>query len=521
MLPNVVLFAASSGVNTDSLWETNGTAAGTFELAPITGVSPSSGLSPQFLTVFNNQVLFNGRDSGGASDLWTTDGTAAGTNPLSFGPLPNGIDPTDLTFFNGQVLFNGTQPFSPSDGESELWTTNGVAGTAHELFGVVGAASTIGLSPSGITAYNGEALFNGLDSNFLHELWVTDGTAAGTHELTGITGSASVLSGFDPSDLTVYNGEVLFSGRDDIPEPQLWVTNGTAAGTHEVMYTFNTAGSGLNPSDLTVYKSKVLFGGEDVSNNIGLWVTDGTAAGTQELTGITGAAATGLDPSGMMVYGGEVLFSGTDENGLRQLWVTNGTAAGTRELTVVGAAATGLSPSYLTVYNSQVLFQGVDSNGKSSLWTTNGTSMGTTEVDPISGPDSPNQLIALTLTISGTHVTQTTADRPVNPFTGVTIGDPNVNATDTLTITLSNGANGTLFSDHLTHLTGGVYALTDTTAAAITADLDAMAFTPAAGAPGSVTTNTFALVLPHREMLPRLTSCLSQNAPAQFLISSV
>ena len=32
----------------------------------------------------------------------------------------------------------------------------------------------------------------------------------------------------------------------------------------------------------------VMFAGTDTAGNIGLWVTDGTAAGTHELTGISG-----------------------------------------------------------------------------------------------------------------------------------------------------------------------------------------------------------------------------------------
>src|SRR5207237_5459776 len=62
------------------------------------------------------------------------------------------------------------------------------------------------------------ALFVGVDTNLYNNLWVTDGTSAGTHELTGIGGVLSL----NPSDLTAFDGEVLFSSDG------LWVTNGTA-----------------------------------------------------------------------------------------------------------------------------------------------------------------------------------------------------------------------------------------------------------------------------------------------------
>ena len=55
--------------------------------------------------------------------------------------------------------------------------------------------------------------------------------------------------------------------------------------------------SGLNPTNLTVFNGEVLFGGLDASGDMGLWVTNGTVAGTQELTGVAGADPSGLAPS--------------------------------------------------------------------------------------------------------------------------------------------------------------------------------------------------------------------------------
>ncbi len=96
-------------------------------------------------------------------------------------------------------------------------------------------------------------------------------------------------------------------------------------------------------------------------------------------------------------------------------------------------------------------------------------------------------------TIAGTHARPTTVDAAVNPFTGVTIGDLNTGATDTLTITLSNsGTTGVLSGTGLSGGTNGVYTLSGT-AAAVTSALDLLSFKPATGAPGSVTTTTFAL----------------------------
>ena len=104
---------------------------------------------------------------------------------------------------------------------------------------------------------------------------------------------------------------------------------------------------GLQPVDFTVFGSKVLFLGNDASDHYNLWVTDGTGAGTSELT-VSGAYSVrlsdrhGNDPD-IAVLGSKALFQGLEAGiGLINLWVTDGTPAGTSQLTVAGAHSSGL-----------------------------------------------------------------------------------------------------------------------------------------------------------------------------------
>jgi ELWxxDGT repeat protein len=262
-----------------------------------------AGLSPSDLTVYNGYVFFAGSDTSGAVGLWVTDGTASGTKELTGivgaatigqGIGPPGLDPFDLTVFNGQIIFSGDD----AHGQTGLWETNGTASGTKELTGIAGAATTgVGLEPSFLTVFNGHVLFNGLDSSSQFGLWETDGTASGTKELTGIAGAAG--TGLAPFDLTVLNGQVLFGGRDSSGQLGLWETDGTVAGTHELTGIAGalTKGSGLDPYDLTVYNGEALFTGYDSSGKLGLWETNGTAAGTHEVTGVVGASTSGFYPS--------------------------------------------------------------------------------------------------------------------------------------------------------------------------------------------------------------------------------
>ena len=75
------------------------------------------------------------------------------------------------------------------------------------------------------------------------------------------------------------------------------------------------------------------------------------------------------------------------------------------------------------------------------------------------------------------------------------IGDANAGATDILTITLGARAGRSLTERDCSSLTtvgAGVYTLSGT-AATITSELDALIFTPTAGAPNTTSKTTFRL----------------------------
>ena len=74
--------------------------------------------------------------------------------------------------------------------------------------------------------------------------------------------------------------------------------------------------------------SNICFAGVDAAGNIGLWVTNGTVAGTQEIMSGAPTFQGGLKPTNLTVFRGEVYFNAGD-----WFWVTDGTAAGTHQLT--------------------------------------------------------------------------------------------------------------------------------------------------------------------------------------------
>jgi len=293
----VVLFRGRDSANNVGLWETNGTASGTFELAPISGAfavgSPGSDVQPAHMTVLGNEVLFDGADQQDTpGSLWETNGTAAGTfeiggqgNALISGSpngnavdLPIGIAPTDLVTFNGKVLFSGTDSTTLSNGgyahTEGLWITDGTAGGTMEIGGLGNAGIANINSPTNggifwagsiaypdLTAYKNIVLFEGYDSSNHAGLWETNGTPGGTFEIgglgnAGIAGGLSLNNSSSPN-FTVYDGEVFFYGIDGTNHSGLWETNGTAAGTIELTTpSFGSPFAPLGP-DFTPYGASV------------------------------------------------------------------------------------------------------------------------------------------------------------------------------------------------------------------------------------------------------------------------
>ena len=94
---------------------------------------------------------------------------------------------------------------------------------------------------------------------------------------------------------------IVFAGQNASGNANLGVTTRTSAGTSELavaganaggLFNSNKFPSGFTPG-FTVLGNRALFEGDDASGAASLWVTDGTSAGTSELI-VAGSDASGL-----------------------------------------------------------------------------------------------------------------------------------------------------------------------------------------------------------------------------------
>lgn len=121
-----------------------------------------------------------------------------------------------------------------------------------------------------------------------------------------------------------------------------------------------------------------------------------------------------------------------------------------------------------------------------------------TVADAVSSSDPVTSTLDVTHNppvIDGTVAGQAATDEAtLDPFSGVTVTDPNISQTETVTIVLSDRANGTLSNLDGGTFNNGTYVVTGTTLAVTTA-IDGLVFTPTAHqvSPGDTVTTTFTI----------------------------
>src|SRR6185503_18015868 len=144
--------------------------------------------------------------------------------------------------------------------------------------------------------------------------------------------------GSDPEDLTRVSGAFLGAGRlfftadDGVHGRELWKSDGTLGGTHLVK-DISTVPLSSKPASLTAVPGagfapgKLFFTADDGSTGEELWVSDGTLAGTVRVKDINPGAAS--SNPGALTAVGTVLFFAAD-NGVngRELWKSDGTTLG-------------------------------------------------------------------------------------------------------------------------------------------------------------------------------------------------
>jgi ELWxxDGT repeat protein len=368
---------------------------------------PGAGSSFAFdFTSFNGKVYFNAQaDTLHGYELWVSDGTQAGTSLVKdIWPGPGSSSPYYLTVVGSQLFFEANDSIHGY----ELWVSDGTSSGTHMVMDILpGLGSS---DPFSITPYNGKLYFTAADNIHGSELWVSDGTLSGTSIVKDILpgpgssrpqGYTTSPGGYYKEIYNVINGKMYFLASDSIHGEELWVSDGTTAGTAMVADILPGIGGSI-PIFMTALGSQFVFSAiGDTMNGRELYISDGTQAGTSLLKNInpgTNSSNIGGDVaeySGFMVMNGKAYFNAHQAATGYELWVTDGSSAGT---TLVKDILPGPGGSYagypynLTMFNSKLYFGANDSVNGYQLWASDGTEAGTALVKVLSSYTPFNSL---------------------------------------------------------------------------------------------------------------------------------
>ena len=233
-----------------------------------------------------------------------------------------------------------------------------------------------GADPHGMWSFRDKVLFTAREPSSGSELWVTDGTGAGTRLL------ADFFPGEDSSEPVILGetGSFVFgvaggSNCCGTSASFLWRSDGTREGTFlldpgmDVSIPRSDSREGTT-APFALMKDAVYFTGCEGQDDCGLWRTDGTVAGTKLLKAIGNYF--GSYPRDLTVAGDLLFFVAG-----QQLWTSDGTPEGTKVARDFGSGYP--RPHLLTALGRQVLFlaQAAAPGTGEELWASDGTSEGT------------------------------------------------------------------------------------------------------------------------------------------------
>ena len=413
--------------------------------------------------------------TGGSGGVYTLSGTATAItgalNALSFTPTagaPNTVSTSTFT------LSDASSAYGAPTVDSATSITDIDPAVAPTISGTTSGQTTTSEAPvhpfANVTVADPNA-------SATETLTITVGGAGGTLTGTGLTGGSGGVYTLSGTATAITGALNALSFTPTAGAPNTVSTSTFTLSDASSAYGAPTVDSATSITDIDPAVAPTISGttsGQTTTSEApvhpfaNVTVADPNASATETLTITVGGAGGTLTGTGLTGgSGGVYTLSGTATA------ITG--ALNALSFTPTAGAPNTVSTSTFTLSDASSAYGAPTVDSATSI----------TDIDPAIDP-------AVAPTISGTTSGQTTtSEAPVHPFANVTVADPNASATETLTITVG-GAGGTLTGTGLTGGSGGVYTLSGT-ATAITGALNALSFTPTAGAPNTVSTSTFTL----------------------------
>ncbi len=299
--------------------------------------------------------------------------------------------------FDRFVEMDGVIYYGANDGVRgwELWRSDGTAAGTYLVKDInPGPGSSMTDWPWSGMAVVGQKIFLSVFEPVTgYELWVSDGTAAGTTLVKDINPGA----GWSLPDFFIdFHGTAYFRASDGVNGSELWKSDGTPGGTVMVK-DIRPGAAGSSPAQVqtSVLGNTFVLGADDGTLGNELWVSDGTTAGTVLLKDINPGPAGSNTGMNANINGTIYAPASTAAEG-RELWRTDGTPAGTVLVKDINPGPASSNPARTTNIGGTLFFQASDGVTGTELWKSNGSAAGTarvSDINPGAGSSSPRQFI--------------------------------------------------------------------------------------------------------------------------------
>jgi len=331
-------------------WVSNGLNSGTHEIGV---VNPSGNLANNWSASISGVVFFDANDGTHGSELWVTDGTSM--NLVKDINLGGSSNPRNL------IDASGTLYFGAFDGVSwGLYKSNGSEATTTLI-------NQIGSTPTRLTNVNGTVYF--VTGNGPQQLWKSNGTALGTVQVP-----ASSFNSIE--DLTAFNGQIFF--RCD---SNLCKSDGTTTST------LPTTSAFLFPQGLEVAGNALFFSGGDTATGIELYKTDGS---TISLVKDIAPGTKTSRPGALTNLNGTLLFFADDATHGYELWRSDGTEGGTVLVADANPGHPGSGPFGAIAYAGLLWYAATDGTHGLEMWRSDGVTAAGGDLEPGSPGSVPS-----------------------------------------------------------------------------------------------------------------------------------
>ena len=315
--------------------------------------------------------LFTGESTLGNIALYTSDGTATGTYRIS----PSNVSVSGNIIISGNKIY-----FFATDGINgkEPWVSDGTLAGTQLLKNIHPTTVDNNFDTSSVRFLSADAtkaFFIANDGTTGNELWVTDGTTAGTNLVLDIfqgTNASQIQVAPSAIGNNMKDGKLYFfasngSGSSTINGIEPWVSDGTPSGTF-MLKDINT--SPFNGSTGTAYsKHFIEYNGKMYFYAIGstaasfaIYETDGTTDGT--------VIFKSLDRVDEFIVKDNLLYF-TCVNG-PSVWTSDGTLSGTTQIaTIPNGQLNNVATCQMTIANNDLFFRVISSTVGSELFKLN------------------------------------------------------------------------------------------------------------------------------------------------------